>query len=276
VTASLASRGLFGIGWPTLQTSWWILLSPARGLLFFSPLLVLALWAVVPRRGDETSSWIRLAMVASTLLIAMGYGGNHGGWCVGARYALTAVPFLVEAAWERGVRPGAAVAALFTASVVLCVSPLLTFPFPAPQFPWVHAQFVRPLLAQGFVTPTLGSWLVAGPWSIVPVVVVVLAAVPIALGWSRRVAAGALAGLVIAGVAFVVPVDDAPIHRLFRAVLLETHFVPGGRLSALTASGVTPSTAREVAAMEELVRATRVLAPDDWPFRLTGSAASGR
>lgn len=264
VTAALASEGVFGISWPTFDSTWRILFSPSRGLMFFSPILAIALWAVVPRRGDNVASWMRLALAVAPLLLAMGYGGNHGGWSVGARYALLAVPFLIEAVWVRKPRAGGAIATLFVISMVLCVAPLFTFPFPPPQFPWVHAHFVRPLLAEGFLTPTLGNWVVSGWWALTPVLAALAAAVPLTLGWSRRVAVGTLSGVLVATAVFFVPVPDNPAQTMLRAVLLETNFRPSGRLESMVSSGVMDASAAQ--ALGEMIQATRTLAPDDWPY----------
>jgi len=268
-TATLASRGLFGITGPTVESVFTLLASPSRGLFFFSPVLVFGLVALWPR-GDgpgRTRALVRLAVVGTLGLAMLAYPANAGGWCVGARYLVAIVPFLVLAAAERGVRPGATFAASLAFSAVLCVLPLLTFPFAPREFTFVHATLVRPFLAASFATPNLGSWVTPGLVSLLPVVVAAVAAVALALlGGGRRALAGAMGGALLATGIVLAPVHDTVAMQAFRALLLDTHFHPAGRLQRLAAESADRQLRAQLVELAELCDGTRQLAPDDWPY----------
>ncbi|HEX7419807.1 MAG TPA: hypothetical protein VF505_07960, partial [Thermoanaerobaculia bacterium] len=92
----LASRGLFGVGLPSPDYLLRLLLDPSKGLFVLSPVLLIALlgirgaWKAMPR-----GAFIALiAAPLSILLTFAGYPNWFGGWTVGARYLVAAVPFL--------------------------------------------------------------------------------------------------------------------------------------------------------------------------------------
>ncbi len=103
--ATLAGKGLFGLGLPSPRVAWDFLFHPARGLLLFSPFL---LW-VVPgfvswwrSREDRADCVFALAAVAGLFLILTGYPNWHGGWALGNRYLLPAL-FFAGLAAARGL-----------------------------------------------------------------------------------------------------------------------------------------------------------------------------
>ncbi len=269
-TAALASRGVFGISGPTPDSVFTLLASPSRGLLFFSPVLVFGLVALWPRgdRHERARAWVRLAVVAVLGLAMLSYPANAGGWCVGARYLVAIVPFVVLAAAERGVRPGVTTAACLAFSAALCVTPLLTFPFAPMEFTFVHAAMIRPFLATGFATPNLASGITPGIVSLLPVAAAAVAAVALALaGGGRRALAGAAGGALLAAGVVLAPVQDTVAEKAFRALLLDTHFVPAGRLERLAAETADPQLRAQLEELAALSDGTRQLAPDGWPYR---------
>ncbi|MBI4915920.1 MAG: hypothetical protein HY825_08730 [Acidobacteria bacterium] len=268
-TTAVRSQGLFGIGAPRADSAWTLLLSPARGLFFYSPVLALGAFALAPRRGPEAARmWCRLSVVALVVLPMLGYPESHGGWCVGARYLLPIVPFLVEAAQERLRRPGFVFGLLLVSSVVLSVLPVLTFPFPPPAIATVHASLTWPFLVAGFATPNLGSWITPGVLSLLPIVAAVATALFLALaGGGRRALAGAAGGALLAAGVVLAPVHDTFTTQAFRALLLDTHFVPAARLERLAAETNDPQLRAQLEELAALSDGTRQLAPDGWPYR---------
>ena len=269
-TAALRQRGVLGVGVPTLASAYTLLASPSRGLLFFSPVLAFGAVALWPRGTgeDRRRAAVRLALVASFTVAMLGYPESGGGWCVGARYLVPVVPFLALAAHERGARAGAATGAALAFSTVLCVTPLLTFPFAPAEFELLHAALVRPLLLAGFATPTLGALLAPPAVALLPVPAAVAAALWLALrGGGRRAAAAAAAGALLALVLHLLPAGGSFSERALRALLLDTHFVPAGRLERLAAESPDPRERAQLAGLATLSAATRSIAPDDWPYR---------
>jgi hypothetical protein len=269
--AAQASHGIFGVVWPTLSGMSTILTSPSRGLLFFSPVLVLGIVALVPRSLRAPDAWFRFLFVLLLVMAMGGYPMNHGGWGVSARYLILTLPFIVEAAHDRGVVPGFLSTLLLAFSVVLCVVPALTFPLAPEFFRFVHAGFSRPLLAAGFATPNLGSFVTPGLASLLPVVLAAGVALAIGAGSQRRTVAAALVGLALAAGVVFAPVQDTPIERATRALFLDSYFRPEDRLGALARATPDPGERAQLEELRTLVPATRRVGPDDWPY---GAAAT--
>ncbi len=128
-------EGFFGVGMPKLGSLAGALLSPATGLFFYSPILLLGLGAMLavglggqrpagPGRPPLDRRLAVAALVACLLelLFIAGHRGWRGGWTVGPRYIIPVVPVLgvwtVEAvAWPAArwlVPPLAAASILIT------------------------------------------------------------------------------------------------------------------------------------------------------------------
>ncbi|MBI5522022.1 MAG: hypothetical protein HY910_05280 [Desulfarculus sp.] len=89
-----------------------LLFSPNRGLLIFSPFVVLGLWATARLALKEPRlAWPLVLAMAGFLAVHAKFDGWYAGWCNGARYTAELVPVLVAllawhyraAAW-RGLR----------------------------------------------------------------------------------------------------------------------------------------------------------------------------
>jgi len=240
---AMAGHGLFGIGLPNPITLLQLLLDPSKGLLLFSPIIVLAV-AMLPRARRAMSAAQFGSLIAVPLVLFVLYGGYanwHGGWTVGARYLVPALPFLLfPLVFAAGSRLEAL---LLGASVAACVVTSLVFPFVPPDIPAPWGAVALPLLAQGLVAPNM-LHLVARPLAIAAPFAIAAAAV--ILGTRRRlfVALGAVLSL---GVATYVPLS--PAARVERAFIEEISFERPNR--------VVP---REIAA------AARRAPPPSWPF----------
>ncbi len=265
ILANERAIGVLGISWPSLSRLATLLASPSRGLLLYSPVLVLGVVALVPRRR-EPAAWFRASFVAALVLAMSGFQSSHGGWGMGSRYLILALPFLVEAAHDRGAGRGLIAAACLAYSVVLCVTPALSFPF-APEFiAFPHATLTRAYLAAGFATPNWGYPLLPGVASLAPVVIAACAGLALGCEATRRALIGALAGLLL-GCAFVAaPVPDTATASSFRALVLDTSFTPGDRLGALMQASDDAGERSTIAGLRETVAATRAVGPDDWPY----------
>jgi hypothetical protein len=92
--ATLAGKGLFGLGLPSPGIALRLLFDPSRGLLLFSPFFIfllpgfLAWWRSSEDRADF---WLCLACVLGLFLLIAGYPNWHGGWSLGDRYLLPAI-----------------------------------------------------------------------------------------------------------------------------------------------------------------------------------------
>ncbi|MEW6337235.1 MAG: hypothetical protein AB1625_07515, partial [Acidobacteriota bacterium] len=241
--AELASRGVFGVSWPTLSGLAGLVLSPSRGALVWMPLLAALAWSLGRRDApSENRSRARVgAAAAFAMILAMsGYPNWHGGWFAGPRYLLPVLPLALLAAASgtdrllRGAagRVAVAVAGLWGAAMLW---PLLaSFPFPPEDVPLPAATLAWPLLEAGFAAP---SWL--GPAAsrfVLGAGFMVVAAAIVAVVTRRareRVAALAVAALLTAG-AFALPRPDNWKAELERAVIGDVYAV-GGERGALEA-----------------------------------------
>ncbi|MCU0292332.1 MAG: hypothetical protein MUF10_10160 [Thermoanaerobaculaceae bacterium] len=169
--ASLLGSGAFGIGVPGFDGLYGLVLSPARGLLVWFPLLLLVVAALpwARRRLDRAEMVAGLAGLFLLLLMA-GYRNWHGGWFPGPRYLLAVLPLLVVA-----VAPGlrvlrrrpvgrlvVAVAALW--GVAASWLGVASFPFLPEDVRLPFLTLTPPLLADGITFPSWGGpvvWLVA-------------------------------------------------------------------------------------------------------------------
>ena len=104
---ALAHRGVAGISWPSLTGVLGLFLDPAHGLLYFSPFLIL--WPIVGIRSlrhIRADASLVVTAVAPLLLVLVisGFLPPHwrGGWCLGPRYLVAALPLVFWLLLERG------------------------------------------------------------------------------------------------------------------------------------------------------------------------------
>src|SRR5262249_9678844 len=175
---AVAGHGLFGIGVPNPVTLARLLVDPSKGLLVFSPIVIIAI-ALLPRarRAMTRAQFGALVAVPAVLLLVYaGYANWHGGWTVGARYLVPALPFFLFPlvfAKESAVQ-----SLLLGASVAACVVTSIVFPFVPPEIPAPWGTFALPLLARGLIAPNVFH-LVARPLAIAVPLIIVVAAVTI-------------------------------------------------------------------------------------------------
>ena len=96
VEFDLHRTGIVGIGLPRLDVLAELLVSPARGLLWFAPIILAMVWAGARAVRVEATRPIALAtllVLAFYLLMNAGFGYWHGGATTGPRYLTPAVGF---------------------------------------------------------------------------------------------------------------------------------------------------------------------------------------
>jgi hypothetical protein len=233
---ALSHHGLFGLGVPSVEIIFRTLFDPARGLLLFSPVLILFAFA----RPKVTLILVPL----SIFVIYSGYPNWHGGWNVGPRYVVSAIPFLVY--------PIAFIAERWWVSLLIGMSaatvvPLtLTFPFPDRGFALPWATLAWPLLRDGLVAPNL-LHLVWRPLAIIVPFLIVLVAL-------RKRAAGALITIAVSAMAMHPSMTD----KLRTGYIEEVYFEQKGAMARFVPQ-VPP-------AAEARARRDLTLPPVSWPF----------
>ena len=254
----LASRGLFGVGLPSPDYLLRLLLDPSKGLFVLSPVLLIALfgirgaWKAMPRGAF-------LALIATPLSILLtfaGYPNWFGGWTVGARYLVAAVPFLallIAFAAATSIE-----ALLLGASMTVIAIVSLVFPFVAPDYaaPWI--SFAWPMLRKGFVAPNLLHF-VWRPLAIAVPFAIVAAAAILAIP-ARRVPLLIFGGVLWFAIGF--PAERARTGPPYvRALVQRVHFDDRNAIVESLPPG--DPNARSLAAI-----ASRMMTvpPDPWPF----------
>jgi hypothetical protein len=212
--ASLLGSGVFGIGVPSPGGLYGLVLSPARGLLVWFPLLLLAAaalpWAY--RRLGRAGAVAGLAGLGLVVVMA-GYRNWHGGWFPGPRYLLAVLPLLLVAVapglemLRRRVAGRVAVTVAALWGLVASWLSVASFPFPPEDVGLPFLTLTPSLLADGITFPSWGGgvvWLVA-----------VVSGCLMAAWWTaRETTSGAKEPLLAAGLAVVALLGVDALSRL--------------------------------------------------------------
>jgi hypothetical protein len=246
---AMAREGLFGISLPQPSTLLRLLFDPSRGLFIFAPILLVALVAL-PRawRALPRDAFLALVLVPAALIVFYsGYPNWHGGWSVGPRYLVPAIPFLL---FPLVFAASSVVEWIALGASVAAVVPLaLTFPFPDLSFAAPWSTLALPLLRHGLVAPNLFH-LVARPLAIaVPFAIVLVALIHAAKRNTMWVALGAILMFALGALA---PTPTLTT-RLRLGYVEEVYFEQPGAMSR--AVGGLP-----------LPRNEETLPPTSWPF----------
>ncbi|MBM4363789.1 MAG: hypothetical protein FJ104_14000 [Deltaproteobacteria bacterium] len=166
----MLSRGVFGLTFPRPQVLLELLLGPDRGLLVYSPVLLLALpgYGALLDDGPGDRALRRRALVllagvpAYFLLFVSSYEWWQGGAAFGSRHLVPMLPFVaVPVALAASRRPGlgATLAAVSAATmlVVTSVQPKPAERFSRPFTEYVLPTFLRGDLSDSKACPDIGS-----------------------------------------------------------------------------------------------------------------------
>jgi hypothetical protein len=174
--AEMLTRGLFGVSYPKLDVLAALLIGNARGLLPYSPFLLLALPGFVralnsreevdiapPLPGpDRRAVWVALGVVVYFLLFVSSYEWWQGGACFGSRHLVPALPFLVlpislVAAARPRLTTALTVPSVAFMLVVTSVQPKPAEHYKRPFWDYELPTFVRGELSASNACPVLGS-----------------------------------------------------------------------------------------------------------------------
>ncbi len=275
--AEVAGQGVFGIGFPTLSNIYLLLISPARGLFFFAPILFLPMIAFFTSR--ERKTWrhrVKVAAIVVSILVMCGHGAAHGGWAFGARYLVFILPLMLDSFFDGEIFEFSNVwqGMLFTVSFLLCTLPALTFPFAPPEFKYPHNNFWgKFLFYENWFTPNLANvfGISSGVWSILPVLAALVAVLIILRRYARRpprFTIGIFAGLIMVGGYLALPNLDNAENEFRRATIAERYYKPADRLEVYKAS-INPQTQQRVNNFEWTIADIRAAAPNDFPYLAT-------
>ena len=156
-----AAFGIFRL--PTLDAIFGISVSSYRGLFYFAPVLIMAIGgAILWYRGREKGLWEIVLIFAIFFVINSSFNGWEGGFGIGARYLVPAIPLLALLMLRcRGwLRP--MLVALAAVSVAINFAAAAVDPQPSGSIPRPLTQYILPLLIQGHFSPDVP---ITPPWS---------------------------------------------------------------------------------------------------------------
>jgi hypothetical protein len=152
-------RGFFGVDLPRAEAAFGALFSAETGLFFFSPVLlggaVMLVRSAFPPTEDgrrhRTAAWAGLTAVTLLFLFISSHSGWRGGWTLGPRYIIAAVPILgvwcVEALAVPRLAPW--IAGLGAASILATGASAALYPHLSDVYTNPIAHFVLPTYREG-------------------------------------------------------------------------------------------------------------------------------
>jgi len=148
------SQGFMGIGWPSMENLELLLLSPAKGLFFWNPVLHVGLIGIILLVRHRRRDGLLLAgLVVSYCLLLSGYYEAGGAACLGPRHLAPIVgPLIIAAAWL-AAKTGLVGRGIFLGLAVVSSLLMAVGVFSEPQMPDRIAnplwEFAMPLLLEG-------------------------------------------------------------------------------------------------------------------------------
>jgi hypothetical protein len=161
-------RGLLGVSWPRPAALWGMLVGRSRGLLYLSPVLLLAFVGLVRgvrRHAERREAALAATVVAAFLLMSAGYYMWWGGAALGPRHVVPALAFLcfglpLAVPGSRSGPLGRPLAALLGVLLAVSVANQTAAVAVSPLPPFgddVLAEHVYRYLLEGRVAVTSGS-----------------------------------------------------------------------------------------------------------------------
>jgi len=177
--AHVHEQGFMGLVTPSFHRLWLIMFGTTRGLLFYSPWLLLAPVGIFKliSSGQHDRIGIRplwIAVGAATflyLLFAMSLKIDAWGWSLGPRHFTPLLPVLALASgtlFAPGKRTSTVTTVFFAVAVaysmIVTVTAFVVFGGFPPDFTNPLADFVAPLALRGCVAPNMASEVGLGAW----------------------------------------------------------------------------------------------------------------
>ena len=217
----LVAGTFFGIGLPDFRVLGTVLFSPAIGLFFGSPLLVLGVLGIWQRRrrgrDDVVDTVIVVCVIAAYLWFIAGFRGWRGGWSVGPRYVLELVgllsAFVVDGArlLPSRMRHGV-VFSLVGIGVAHSGLPGAFFPHLPDVLQQPIGELLLPLIARGFAPDSVPLWLGLSSSTSAAVIVAVLFLAVVVIGLVHRRPVAMIAVVIAAPIAWL-ELQTAPTPR---------------------------------------------------------------
>ncbi|MBN2042495.1 MAG: hypothetical protein JW754_01690 [Candidatus Aenigmarchaeota archaeon] len=170
------SQGFLGVSLPDPYALYGILLSPYRGLFFFSPFLLLCIpgfYHFYRNHRLRKEFWLFFLSVLAFILWNSAYSVWWGGWATGPRHLIPVIPFMIIPVmmytrefdeWRERAAIALAAISVFLVSLVTITDPNLPEKTYHPLF-----QHTLPMLARGEIGMNFGSILGLHGWfSLVP------------------------------------------------------------------------------------------------------------
>lgn len=162
----LSHGAMFGVfRLPSLEAIWGISVSPYRGLFFFAPVLIMSIGGAILwfRDGDDRRDLLAIVtLFAVFFVINASFNGWEGGFGIGARYLVPAIPLLAVPmlrcrSW---LRPMLVVLAAISFAINFAATAV--DPQPSGSIPRPLGQYILPLLIEGRFSPDVP---ITPPWS---------------------------------------------------------------------------------------------------------------
>lgn len=170
--AQLVEGGFFGSKLPHLSQAYGALLSPETGLFFFSPVLLIGLFALIrATRGRSAQlkpiAWMSVLAVFASFYFISAYPGWRGGWTLGPRYIISMAPLLGLWAGEAlGLAAARApLAATGVVSVLVTGPAAVLYPHLSDVYQNPLKSFVLPFYAAGYAPYGLAHWAGLSGWA---------------------------------------------------------------------------------------------------------------
>lgn len=136
---------------PRLDALWGLTFSPYRGLFYMSPVLLLTVFGAIAamRRYETRVLLVTIVLTfAGFMLFNISFNGWHGGYAIGPRYILPAIP-LLALLLAIGRIPRALFAVLGVLSIALNFAVTAVDPQPPDQLKDPLGSYILPALATG-------------------------------------------------------------------------------------------------------------------------------
>jgi hypothetical protein len=154
-----AAMGVFQ--WPTPRIIFAVTFSPYRGVFFFAPILLVALFGFRAWwLAERITCAAALIVIAAFFAFNVSFNGWEGGFGIGGRYLVPVIPLLMMALLHVRWRLLASVAAAL--SFAINFAAVAVDPQPSATIPRPLTQYIVPLLVTGYFSPAVP---ITPPWS---------------------------------------------------------------------------------------------------------------